>query len=144
MLEIKEVFIKEKDHTATGIHAKIAYIGKMLEYIDNELFEHFKVMHVEIEYFAFRWYTLLFTQEFNMPDIIRIWDSIIIYNDKFEFLAYLCLAIVIMNRDRLINKDFSNIMYVLQNLDLLDIDIEKLITNASESHVNFSNINLNI
>jgi hypothetical protein len=140
MLEIKEIFIKEKDHTATGIHAKIHYIDKMFEYIDSELYEHFKAQHLEVEYFAFRWYTLLFTQEFNMPDIMRIWDSIIIYNDKFEFLAYLCVSVIVMNRDRLINKDFSNIMYVLQNLEVLDIDIEKLIINASETQINFANL----
>jgi hypothetical protein len=140
MLEIKEIFIKEKDYTANGIHAKIRYIDKMLEFIDSELHEHFRVQNIEVEYFAFRWYTLLFTQEFNMPDIMRIWDSIIIYNDKFEFLAYLCVSVIVMNRDRLINKDFSNIMYVLQNLELLDIEIERLIVNAADTQRNFSNI----
>jgi hypothetical protein len=140
MLEIKEIFIKEKDNTANGIHAKIGYIGKLLEFIDKELSDHFKIQHCEIEYFAFRWYTLLFTQEFNMPDILRIWDSIIIYDNKFQFLAFLCLSIIVMNRDRLINKDFSNIMFVLQNLELLDIDVEKLVINASDAQNNFADL----
>jgi len=75
----------------------------------------------------FRWFTLLFTQEFTMPDILRLWDSILVQRDKYEYLSYACLSILSINRDLLLRKDFSNIMYLMQNLQLLEMDIEKII-----------------
>lgn len=132
MLEIKEIFLKEKDHTSTGIHARIKRIDSMIELVDPDLHNHFRCQHIETEYFAFRWFTLFFTQEFNMPEILRIWDSILTFTDKFEFVSYLCIAVIQLNRDMLINKDFSNIMYVMQNLNVLEIDIEKLLNKADK------------
>lgn len=32
---------------------------------------------VDPQYYAFRWITLLLTQEFNFPDVLRLWDTII-------------------------------------------------------------------
>jgi hypothetical protein len=139
MLELKEVFQSDKDLCESGIHNKINNISYLLESHDPQLYEHFKIEKIELEYFMFRWYTLLFTQEFNMPETIRIWDSILTQNDKFEFVSYLCLAIVVINRQVLLNKDFSNIMFVMQKLDLLDISIEKLISTAVELKIKLSN-----
>lgn len=43
-------------------------------------------------YYSFRWLTVMLTQEFALPDVIRLWDSIFSdYDDEettsgFEFL----------------------------------------------------------
>lgn len=132
MLEIKEIFLREKDETESGIHQRINKISNLLEWYDEELHNHFQAEKMELHFFMFRWYTLFFTQEFNMPDTLRLWDSLIIQNDKFDFVSYLCLAMIIINRNVIINKDFSNIMYTLQNLPLLDINIENFIKKAIE------------
>jgi hypothetical protein len=139
MLEIKEIFLKEKDHTSTGIHARINKIDGMLELVEPDLYFHFHEQNLHTEYFAFRWLTLFFTQEFNMADILRIWDCILTYTDKFEYVSFLCVAVIVMNKDKLMNKDFSNIMFVMQNLNVLEIDIEKLLITAEKVRAILSN-----
>jgi hypothetical protein len=125
MNEIKDIFIRSKDNTETGIQTRIKNLNGVLKIIDKDLFNHFTEQKVEIQYFAFRWYTLFLTQEFEMPDILRLWDSILSEEDKFEFLNLLCLAIIKIKRPEIIKLDFSGIMLNLQNLDKLDV--EKLI-----------------
>ena len=57
----------------------------IIKFFDRDLFNHLVNEKVELQYFAFRWYTLFFTQEFEMPDILRLWDSLF-SEDKFEFM----------------------------------------------------------
>jgi hypothetical protein len=132
MLEIKEIFLREKDNTEAGIKFRINKINVLLEFYDPELYDHFKNEKVELDYFMFRWFTLLFTQEFNMPDTLRLWDSIVVHTDKYQFLTYICIGIVSLNRDLLLKKDFSNIMHLMQNLNLIEADIEKIIHTSAD------------
>lgn len=51
---------------------------------------HFK------EWFTFfRWLTLLLSQEFDLPDILRIWDSLFADPKRFDFLIYVCTAMIV-------------------------------------------------
>jgi len=128
MNEIQDIFIRSKDNTVTGIQTRIKNLNSILKLLDRELHDHFKEEKVELQYFAFRWFTLFLTQEFEMPDILRIWDSILSHDDKFEFLNMVCLSIIKIKRNELLQSDFSGIMLTLQNLDKLDV--EKLLQNA--------------
>jgi TBC1 domain family member 13 len=132
ILEIKDIFQREKDETEFGIHKRIDKISDMLNKLDLELFSYFQEEKVELHYFVFRWYTLLFTQEFCMPDTLRLWDSIVIQVDKLEFVSYLCLAIILKFTKDLQTKDFSGIMFTMQNLTQQDISIDKLIYFAED------------
>ncbi len=128
MDEIKDIYIRSKDNTETGIQTRIKNLNKLLKIQDREVYDHFVGYRVEIQYFVFRWYSLFLTQEFEMPDILRLWDSILSEDDKFEFLNMLCLAIIKNKRSEIIESDFSGIMMALQNLD--KIDVENLIKTA--------------
>lgn len=125
MKEIRDIFIRSKDNTDTGIQTRMKNLNYILKLYDKELFQHFQDQKVEIQFFAFRWYTLFLTQEFEMPDILRLWDSILAEDEKFEFLNVLCIAIVKMKRHEIMQSDFAGIMMTLQTLD--KIDVEKLI-----------------
>lgn len=138
MEEIKELFIREMDEKKAGIISRIKEIKDILEVVDNQLFKHFKVYNVEIQYFMFRWFALMFTQEFEIPDVLRLWDSILSFvkidcnkvADKFEFLNFLCIAIMVKKREEVLDCDFAGIMLTYQNLE--DIDIINLIDTAME------------
>jgi hypothetical protein len=141
MLDVSEIYIREKDEQEGGIHFRINNINSLLETYDHELADHFKGQKVELHYFVFRWFTLFFTQEFNIPETLRIWDSLLAHNCKFSFMSYFILALLTSNRKTFLNKDFTNIMYSTQNLSLLgDIDIERLIKHVNEIKNKFSNI----
>jgi hypothetical protein len=128
MNEIQDIFIRSKDNTETGIQTRIKSLNLILKVLDREIHDHLKEEKVELQYFAFRWYTLFLTQEFEMPDILRIWDSILADDNKFEFLNMICLAIIKIKRNELLQSDFSGIMLTMQNLEKLDV--EKLLQTA--------------
>ena len=71
-----------------------------------------------------------------MPDILRLWDSLLSENDKFEFLNFLCLAILRIKRSEILVSDFSEMMLCLQNLE--KIDVEKFIKTAVDLKIEFN------
>lgn len=50
--------------------------------------------NIKPQYFTFRWLTLLLSQEFLLPDVIRIWDTLFSDQDRFHFLILVCCAML--------------------------------------------------
>lgn len=129
MDEFADLFIREKDQTRSGIQTRIKGVNLLLREIDKEMYNQFHDNGVEIQFFMFRWYTLLFTQEYELPDVIRLWDSILSFvkidcnkiTDKFMFLNFLSLAAILMKKEEVINEDFAGIMMAYQNTDFLEV-----------------------
>ena len=46
------------------------------------------------QFYSFRWLTLLLSQEFDLPDVIRLWDCLFADTNRFEFLLYCCNAMI--------------------------------------------------
>lgn len=129
MDEIQDLFIREKDMSRSGIQTRIKGINLLLREVDKELFNHLLNNGVEIQFFMFRWYALLFTQEYEMPDVLRLWDSILSFvktdhllmTDKFMFLNFLCLAVIIIKKKEVLSMDFAGTMLAYNNLDNLEV-----------------------
>lgn len=49
---------------------------------------------IKPQYFTFRWLTLLLSQEFLLPDVIRIWDTLFSDQERFHFLLLVCCAML--------------------------------------------------
>lgn len=43
----------------------------------------------------FRWISLILSQEFPLPDVVRIWDSVLADEKRFDFLLYICCAMIL-------------------------------------------------
>ncbi|OUM58557.1 hypothetical protein PIROE2DRAFT_16128, partial [Piromyces sp. E2] len=94
----------------TGIGQSMLRLYKRIELRDREVFLHLRSKKILPAYFSFRWLSVLLTQEFNLPDIIRIWDSLFsdvnldIFNEtqmekrkrdgRFDFLIEFCCAMI--------------------------------------------------
>ena len=63
---------------------------------------------------SFRWLTLLLSQEFPLPDVQRLWDSILSDATRASFLVDLCAAMVVLARDSILANDFAENMKLLQ------------------------------
>lgn len=50
--------------------------------------------NIKPQFFAFRWLMLLLSQEFLLPDVIRIWDSLFADDNRFDFLLLVCCAML--------------------------------------------------
>ena len=135
MCKIKDIFIRKKDISETGINGRLNIVFDLLKTIDKELYDHFVSEKIEIQYFAFRWYTLFLTQEFELPDVLRLWDTLLSIDELFDFMNFLCLAIIKIKRSDIIIKDFSGMMLSLQNLD--KIIVENVIEIAVEIRTDY-------
>ena len=71
-----------------------------------------------------RWFITMFGQDFDMGDILRIWDFIFCNENKNYLIIYVCLAVIIMRKDNIINGEMNDILQGFQNLrDLLCDDV---------------------
>mmetsp|Transcript_123173 Transcript_123173/g.200360 ORF Transcript_123173/g.200360 Transcript_123173/m.200360 type:complete len:392 (+) Transcript_123173:95-1270(+) len=116
VVEIKENFIQAMDDSDEGIHALVACVSRLLRSYDPQLARHLQEAELSPFVFAFRWCTVLFAQDATLPDVVRLWDSLIADPNRFNFCVHLCLAFVLAHREELlqIDKQFT-LAEVLQN-----------------------------
>lgn len=129
MSEIRDFFIKTLDDSACGISAMMTRLMAQLQVLDNALWHHLNTLDLRPEYYSFRWLTLLLSQEFPLPDVIRIWDSLFADANRFDFLFDICCAMLISLRSQIMQGDFSSNVKLLQNFPTTDIrDLLRLAT----------------
>uniref|UniRef100_A0A3B3ZPA3 Rab-GAP TBC domain-containing protein n=1 Tax=Periophthalmus magnuspinnatus TaxID=409849 RepID=A0A3B3ZPA3_9GOBI len=90
MSENRDNFIKSLDDSQCGITYKMESVYSMLKEKDLELYLKLEEQNIKPQYFTFRWLTLLLSQEFLLPDVIRIWDTLFSDLDRFHFLIVVC------------------------------------------------------
>ena len=75
-------------------------------------------LKVSPSFYGFRWITLLMTQEFDLPDVLRLWDSLLSDTRRFDFLIYFCATMVLAIRDDLLQaNDFAFAVKALQRYE---------------------------
>ncbi|KAK2150905.1 hypothetical protein LSH36_383g01041 [Paralvinella palmiformis] len=90
---------------------------------DTALWIRLEQMELKPQYYSFRWLTLLLSQEFPLPDVIRVWDSLLADEHRFDFLICVCCAMLIVIREDLLKGDFPSNMKLLQNYPNTDIHL---------------------
>jgi hypothetical protein len=77
---------------------------------------------VDPQFFAFRWITLLLTQEFPFPDSVRIWDTLLSDpRGRTDCLLRVCLALLLRARGALLAGDFAANVKHLQRYPSVDV-----------------------
>ncbi|XP_039717645.1 TBC1 domain family member 13 isoform X2 [Pteropus medius] len=114
MAEIRDNFIKSLDDSQCGITYKMEKVYSTLKDKDMELYLKLQEQNIKPQFFAFRWLMLLLSQEFLLPDVIRIWDSLFADDNRFDFLLLVCCAMLILIREQLLEGDFTTNMRLLQ------------------------------
>lgn len=94
MSEIRDFFIKTLDESEGGIKQKMALLSSMLKEKDYEVWNRLKEQELYPQYYSFRWLTLMLSQEFLLPDVVRIWDSTFSDENRFDFLIRVCCAMI--------------------------------------------------
>uniref|UniRef100_A0A3B3T0P2 TBC1 domain family member 13 n=1 Tax=Paramormyrops kingsleyae TaxID=1676925 RepID=A0A3B3T0P2_9TELE len=114
MSENRDNFIQTLDDSHCGITFRMESVYSTLKEKDAELYHKLQEQNIKPQYFTFRWLTLLLSQEFLLPDVIRIWDTLFSNQDRFDFLILVCCAMLILIRDQLLRGDFTANMRLLQ------------------------------
>jgi TBC1 domain family member 13 len=126
MDDIKVLFMRNKDDTREGIFKKIELLEQILQIYDKEIYNHLKKHGVELSHFAFKWFILFFTQDFILPDVMRLWDAIFSIKDRFFYLFLISLSVMKLKKQAILKCDFAGIILQLQNLE--DLDIESILS----------------
>ena len=121
MSEIRDFFIKSLDQSSIGIHGLIEKLDNSLKTTDHILWQKLSSQELKPQFYAFRWLTLLMSQEFPLPDVIRIWDSLFADANRFDFLNCFALAMLILAREEILQNDFAGNMKLLQNYPNVDV-----------------------
>ncbi|KAF8755780.1 hypothetical protein HU200_011249 [Digitaria exilis] len=74
----RDNFCQKLDNSAVGIRGTLAKLSQLVAKYDADLQHHLEITtEVNPQFYAFRWITLLLTQEFNFADTIHIWDTLL-------------------------------------------------------------------
>ena len=120
MNDIKNNFNEDQE----GLFKKSKILEECIKIVDITIYNEFEKKSIKCELFCLRWFIVLFGQDFEMNDILRIWDFIFCSEDKNYFLIFICLAVIIMRKEIITNGDMNNILQGFQNLrDLLCDDV---------------------
>lgn len=113
----RDNFCQQLDNSVVGIRSTISRLSRLLKEHDEELWRHLEITtKVNPQFYAFRWITLLLTQEFNFADSFLIWDTLLSDPEgPQETLLRVCCAMLIIVRKRLLAGDFTYNLKMLQN-----------------------------
>ncbi|GLC38907.1 hypothetical protein PLESTB_000460300 [Pleodorina starrii] len=130
--DFRDHFCQQLDNAQTGIRATIRRLMHVLQYHDRELWHHMEVVHkVDPQFYAFRWLTLLLSQEFAFPDTLRIWDTILSDpHGRMDCLLRICVAMILNVGPILRQGDFTVILKTLQRYPPVDVNV--LLQRAAE------------
>ncbi|KAI0494858.1 hypothetical protein KFK09_025004 [Dendrobium nobile] len=119
----RDNFCKQLDNSVVGIRSTITKLSLLLKKHDEELWRHLDVTtKVNPHFYAFRWITLLLSQEFEFSDCLSIWDTILSDPEgPQETLLRICCAMLILVRRRLLAGDFTANLKLLQHYPATNI-----------------------
>ncbi|KAK9915756.1 hypothetical protein WJX75_003726 [Coccomyxa subellipsoidea] len=120
--EFRDNFCQQLDNSEVGIRAMLSRLSSLLNHVDPELWYHLTHKNkVNPQFYAFRWITLLLTQEFSFPDAVRLWDTM--FSDpagRTDCLLRICVAMLVNIRGELLHGDFSANLKLLQRYPPVD------------------------
>lgn len=113
----------DDDHDA-GVTCTVRTFDKALQFFDIQLFDHLQSLEVYSEQYAMRWIMLLFTQDFNISDSMRIWDFLLSFGDQIRYVAILVAVAMCHNqRSNILSLNMlSDVVPVLLNYPSGDVN----------------------
>lgn len=115
MAEVRDNFCKTLDHSELGITANMRILNMLVKRMDPELWQHLEAQSLNPQFYSFRWITLLLSQEFDLPEVLRLWDCLLADDKRFEFFRFCCVAMLQCVRERLMANDFATNLKLLQS-----------------------------
>lgn len=120
LVEFRDNFIKTLDNSDLGIAAVLNRFSQTLRNCDEDVYNSLDEKQIKPMFYSFRWLTCLLSQEFPLPDVIRIWDSLFSKMDRQEYLIFICCGLVCCVRLEIIDGGFAETVKLLQHMPSLD------------------------
>jgi hypothetical protein len=118
-----------------GLQRMVMRLEELVTRIDASLTKHLQETGILFIQFAFRWMNCLLLREFNLPCIIRLWDTYLSEGDGgFEtFHVYVCAAFLCQFSSQLQQMEFDQLFAFMQNIptnDWEDKEVEIVLSQA--------------
>lgn len=121
MSEIGEFFISKMDNDKElGINSKLIKVFEIVKFADKKLYEHLFEIGLVEKNVHLSWVNLLFTSQFNLSEVIWLWDRFLGDCQRFEIVLYSCASVFLLLKKDLRNKDFCGCMEVLSNKEKIN------------------------
>lgn len=114
MSDIRDFFIKTLDESETGINRIMQDLMSKLKTVDYMVHGRLMEQDIKPQFYLFRWLTLMLTQEFALPDVLRIWDSLLTDETRRALLTAVCVAMMVLVREEILQNEFPDNMKLLQ------------------------------
>lgn len=121
MAEIDQGFSKKFDQDMLDTENPLGRFQGLLAVVDPELCTALVRKGLDARFYALRWITLLFSQELELPDVLRLWDSLFGDAHRFRFLLFFACAMVQSARTQLLRDDFGPCLVLLQDMPVPDV-----------------------
>ena len=128
MINLKDLFDPHEDNNDRGMKGKLKRLKEMIKIIDHKLYNYLEDIKFNFSVIVFKWIALMFSQDFEMVDLLRIWDFLLCRENKLENCYYFCLSIILMKKEKILNSKLFEIYGMIQNIQ--DLNIEDIIYNA--------------
>jgi hypothetical protein len=130
MGDVRDLFIRNLDSSSTGLKGQIRGLNEMLSRHDYQLSTHLEELEVQFQFFAIRWLTTLLTREFDLPDAVRLWDSLLADSRRIRFIQCACTALLVLQRKELLEGDFATCIKTLQTPVSHSLSVEAVLKEA--------------
>ncbi|TGZ72405.1 hypothetical protein CRM22_002106 [Opisthorchis felineus] len=103
--------------------------NRLLKNLDQKLYCHLKALDIHPALFGLRWIRLLFGHEFELHDLLYVWDCIFAVDNSFAFVRYVYVTMLKHLSPMLLSRDYSDCLFLLMRFPS-DVDITRIIQNA--------------
>ena len=122
---LAQTYVIELFMTMNKSEILLSRLSLFTQVLDNHLPEvsaHLNELEITPLLYAFKWFSLLFCQNYEMPVIHEIWDALLSHFDNLvDYAFYIGAAQMKIVEDKLVSHDFTETLHVLQNIEVLDI-----------------------
>jgi hypothetical protein len=80
------------------------------------LWSRLEKLKIDPFFYCFRWVTLLYAQDFDLFDILRIWESMFSADDRLKFISFIAIAIIMACKPVILKEDFTVVLEHMQNI----------------------------
>lgn len=135
MGSVRDQFVKQLDHDSrVGVKATLNILETKLFQVAPDLANDLNKKGLNSAYYAFRWITLLGAQEFDLPDVIRLWDALLSHTPLYlgsengipnlsnglatsplNTMIMVCVAMLCLTRPVLMSGSFTDNLQLLQS-----------------------------
>ena len=92
---IRDNFLPFLDNSEFGISSNMKRLYDLIKATDPSVYQILDKQNLKPEFFAFRWLTLLLSQEFKLPDVIALWDVLFTQDELLDFLMFICCGMIV-------------------------------------------------